>query len=60
MTRLTLGGSEAQASPITYPQEVEEEAVEEEAVEEEAVEEGAVEEEVAILEIRTIEDPDRS
>ena len=52
MTRLTLGGSEAQASPITYHQEV--------VVEEEAAEEEEVKVEVAILEIRMIEAPDKS
>ena len=47
MTRLTPGGSEDQASPITYHQEV---VVEEEVVEEEAV----------ILGIKTIEELDKS
>ena len=59
MTHPTLGGSEAQDSPITYHLEVvvveEEEAVEEE-VEEEAVEvvEEEAAEEVVILEIKMI------
>ena len=62
MIHPTLGGSEAQDSPITYHLEVvvveEEEAVEEEEVVEEVVEEVA--EEVVILEIKMIGVLDKS
>ena len=66
MTHPTLGGSEAQDSPITYHLEVvaveEEEAVEVEEEVEEVVEEvmEEVAEEVVILEIKTIGVLDKS